>query len=104
MVTCEPNDADYLIVSKPQVIVEVLSPSTRAIDLREKLFFYRQIDSLETYLIIEQEERRVYRHWRDDERIWWSETVPEDATISIPGLAIELTYADIYRKIGGLNS
>ena len=72
--------------------------------MREKLFFYRQIDSLETCLIIEQDEHKVYRHWRDDERIWWSETVPEDATISIPGLAIELTYADIYRKIGGLNS
>lgn len=81
----------------------MLSDSTRSNDLREKLFFYRQIESLQTYLIIEQDERKVYRHWRDDERLWWSETVPANATIPLPTLGIELTLEDIYRNLPPLS-
>lgn len=99
MAVCDSTDTDPLIKSRPCVVVEVLSDSTRVTDLREKLMFYRQIDSLDAYLIIEQDERKVYRHWRDDERLWWSETNTGNRTIPIPCLGVELSLDDIYRNL-----
>ena len=64
MVVCDPEDVDELIVSRPCLVVEVISPSTQLVDRREKLFFYRQIESLDGYLIVEQDERRVIYHSR----------------------------------------
>ena len=99
MVVCDKNDTDPRIKSLPCVVVEVLSDDTRVTDLREKLMFYRQVDCLDTYLIVEQHERKVYRHWRDDERLWWSDTVVRDRTIPIPSLDTELTLDDVYRNL-----
>ncbi len=99
MAVCDQNDDDPLIKTRPCVIAEVLSDSTRAIDLREKLMFYRQLESLGTYLIIEQNERKVYHHWRDDEQLWWSETIADTRPLAIPCLGIEITLADIYRNL-----
>jgi Uma2 family endonuclease len=61
--------------------------------------FYRQVDSLDTYLIVEQDERKLYRHWRDDERLWWSETITNQRTIPLPCLGIELTLDEIYANL-----
>jgi Uma2 family endonuclease len=99
MVVCDPSNTDPLVKTDPCIVVEVLSNSTRPVDLREKLFAYHQIESLDAYLIVEQDERKVYRHWRDDERLWWSDTVSERGSIPIPRLGIELSLDDIYRKL-----
>jgi Uma2 family endonuclease len=99
MIICDPTDLDPLIKRRPSLVVEVLSDTTRMTDLREKLFAYHQIESLDAYLIVEQDERKVYRHWRDDERLWWSDTVSERGSIPIPRLGIELSLDDIYRKL-----
>ena len=99
MVVCDPRDTDPLIKTLPCVVVEVLSDSTRSIDMREKAMMYRQVDSLDVYLIIEPDERKVYRHWRDDERLWWSDTVTHDRPIPIPCLGIDLSLDDIYRNL-----
>jgi Uma2 family endonuclease len=99
MVVCDKTDTDPLIKTRPCVVVEVLSDSTRMTDIREKLMFYRQVDSLDTYLIVEQNEPKVHRHWRDDERLWWSETISNERTIPIPCLGIDLTLEDFYRGL-----
>lgn len=99
MVVCDKSDTDPLIKTQPCVVVEVLSDSTRTTDLREKLMFYRQVDSLDVYLIVEQDERKVYRHWRDDERLWWSESITTARTIPIPCLGIDLTLEDVYHNL-----
>ena len=99
MVSCDSKDDDPLIKSRPCAVVEVLSTGTRVTDLREKLMFYRQVDSIDVYLMVEQDERKVYRHWRDDERLWWSESVSDGRTIPIPCLGIDLSLDDIYRNL-----
>ena len=54
MVTCEAYHADSVFKSAPSLIAEVLSPSTKHIDRREKLIAYRQISSLRQYIIVHQ--------------------------------------------------
>lgn len=54
IVTCEPIDAKSVFKCSPSLIIEVLSPSTRQIDRREKLVAYQQLGSLHQYVIVHQ--------------------------------------------------
>ena len=54
-VVCESNRATETFQDKPVVVMEVLSPSTRAIDLDEKLTAYLSIESLHAYMLFEQD-------------------------------------------------
>jgi Uma2 family endonuclease len=42
----DPAETEQLYTSSPCLVVEVLSPSTQSIDLREKLMVYQSIKSL----------------------------------------------------------
>jgi Uma2 family endonuclease len=67
MVACGPI-ADFRFCTNPRLVVEVLSPSTERTDRREKAANYRQIPSLEEYVLVAQRspEITIYRrseHW-----------------------------------------
>lgn len=47
VVTCNPQDKENFFLTKPCLIVEVLSPSTENIDRREKLMAYKKIEDLQ---------------------------------------------------------
>lgn len=65
MVARGPEPDDPRLEEAPCLVVEVLSPSTQAIDRREKLLVHQAIPTLGAYLIVDQERPRVERHWRD---------------------------------------
>jgi Uma2 family endonuclease len=46
------------------ILVEVASPSTRLADVNDKVEFYGGIASVQHYLVIEQDRRRVVYHGR----------------------------------------
>lgn len=70
MVTCEPVEPKGVFKLAPVLICEVLSPSTSAIDKREKRLAYRQIDSLKEYLIVHQEHRHLELYRRERGALW----------------------------------
>jgi Uma2 family endonuclease len=64
-VVCGPPRADNtIVVSDPIIVVEVLSPSTAAIDHGGKLSGYFSLPSVEHYLILDPERRVVIHHKR----------------------------------------
>lgn len=46
-------------ITNPSVVVEVLSKSTEQRDKTERFVLFQQLDSLEEYVLISQEERRI---------------------------------------------
>lgn len=54
-VVCEGNRPTETFQDKPVIVIEVLSPSTRAIDLDEKMAAYLSIESLQAYILFEQD-------------------------------------------------
>ncbi len=54
------------------MIVEVLSPSTEKIDRREKWLAYRQLDSLQESMLVDQE-RQWGEVFRRNETSWMQE-------------------------------
>jgi Uma2 family endonuclease len=59
-----PVPDDAIVISDPVVVVEVLSPSTAAIDHGRKLSGYFSLPSVEHYLILDPERRVVLHHKR----------------------------------------
>ena len=96
MVACGAEGADPFVEETPCLVVEITSPSTAVIDRREKLVAYKRIPTLEAYVIVEQDERRVQRHWRDQQGVWWEAEVSGAGRVPIPCPEVTLTLDEIY--------
>ena len=70
MLSCEPATPDAVYKDMPCLVAEVLSPSTAAIDTREKLQAYCGIESLRYYLRVESERAAVNYHIRGADGEW----------------------------------
>ena len=82
VVGCDPQDRNQLYLTKPSVIFEVLSRTTERIDRREKFFAYRQLPTLEAYVLIAQHERRVEIYRRSSD--WKVEILEGDGKFDLP--------------------
>ncbi len=99
MVVCDDSDDDPYVKERPCLVVEVLSPSTEGVDRREKLLAYRRIDSLQAYLMVYQDQRRVARQWRDEQGAWWQAEVSGAGIVPVPCPQLTLTLDDIYEGV-----
>ncbi len=108
MLSCEPGDLKALYKTAPCLIAEVLSPSTEAIDRREKLIAYRTLPSLRHYLLVAQDRRWVEVYTREADGGWLHtvhtvHTVHTDGALTFDcgGLTLGLTLADLYEDVIG---
>ncbi|MDX2267102.1 MAG: Uma2 family endonuclease [Bryobacter sp.] len=85
------------MITNPIVIVEVLSPSTRDYDLGKKFLLYRQLLSLQEYLLIEPDEVYVIHYSKDAKGAWRKKTHQlTDAVIELPSIKASLALRDLY--------
>lgn len=99
LVVCDEHDPGSLVMTAPCMIAEVLSPSTEAIDHREKLAAYTRIPTMRAYLIVHQDVKRVERYWRNDQGTWSNADVFGKGRLPVPCPEAKLTLDDIYRGI-----
>ena len=100
MVTCRPLDDHTQTVASATVIVEVLSPSTRADDLDSKWAGYQQIADLRHYLLIESAEPAATLYSRvgpNDDWNYRGITDP-DAMVELPAIGVAMTMRATYRR------
>jgi Uma2 family endonuclease len=65
LVTCGPRTPpDAIEITDPVIVVEVLSPSTAAVDHGRKLSGYFSLASVQHYLILDPDRRVVIHHKR----------------------------------------
>ena len=87
----EPLDDDAVEFSDPVVVVEVLSPSTRARDAGAKLADYFRLPSVRHYLILRTDTRQAIHHARAEDGVITTSIVTEGTiTLDPPGIAITL--------------
>ncbi|GAA3978379.1 Uma2 family endonuclease [Hymenobacter antarcticus] len=98
MITCDPDDQQAKrIIKAPVLLVEVLSPSTAEYDRGRKFNQYKQLPSLQHYLLVSQTSWLVEWYRREPGNIWsFTPLVEADDTLVIPDLNINLTVAEIY--------
>jgi Uma2 family endonuclease len=101
MLICDPSDDDPLVKTRPCLLAEVLSPSTEAIDRREKLLAYQRLSSLREYLLLSQEAPLVEIYRRRGLNEWLLETLGADDVLHLECLPLEIPVAELYRGIPG---
>lgn len=74
-------------ITNPRVVVEVLSKSTEQRDRNERFALFQQLDSLEEYVLVSQDERRIEVRRREG-RNWLAETRSSGEAIRVHGLDI----------------
>ena len=101
MVTCDPADHESLYKHSPCLIVEVLSPTTEAIDRREKLIAYRFLASLRYYFLVSQEARRVELYHLGTDNRWQHSVLEVTGTMEFlcQELQAVLSLEDIYEDV-----
>jgi Uma2 family endonuclease len=84
----------------PELIVEVLSASTRNYDRGDKFEQYRGIPSFREYLLVAQERVHVERHSKQPDGTWslWETNSISDA-VRLESVGVTLSVSEIYFKI-----
>ena len=91
----EPLPDDALLVPEPVIVVEVLSPSTRARDAGAKLDDYFRLPSVHHYLLVKTERRSLIHHRRGEDGTIGTRIVTSGLlTLDPPGLSLDLD--DLY--------
>lgn len=84
----------------PTVIIEVLSDSTEAYDRGKKFEHYRQLRSLQEYLLVSQKEPRLEQFVRQANGEWTlKEAAGLNAEIQLNSLGIVLRLAEVFAKV-----
>ena len=98
VVTCALTiDETARLVPEPVIIVEVASPSTRLADVNDKVEFYGGISSIQHYLVIEQDRRRVVYHGRGPSG-GLEPRILRDGEIALDPPGIRLALDALYRE------
>ncbi len=90
-------DKDNLL--NPVVIIEVLSPSTADYDGSGKFARYRQLSSLQEYILVAQDRTHVIHYVKQAEHHWTLYEYLDSGEFELPALACSLDLADIYAKV-----
>jgi Uma2 family endonuclease len=98
-VFCDLGPLQQHYQERPVVVVEVLSPSTRRVDRREKLDVYRAIPSLRVYLLVEQTPASVMVYRRTDDGFVVEQYNQLTDIIPLPEIGTQLALADVYDGI-----
>lgn len=102
-VVCGPlqlaAETDDMVVN-PTVVFEVLSDSTEAYDRGEKFRHYRQMPSLQEYVLVSQRSPRIEQFVRRPNEEWsWRVAEGLEATLALPSLEITLEVAKVFARV-----
>lgn len=100
VVTCSARDAqDPLVKREPTLLVEVLSPSTAAYDRGAKFSSYRQLASLQEYVLIDTDTRTtdVYRKGADG--LWVLHPFAGDQAVELASVALTMPAAVLFDEL-----
>jgi Uma2 family endonuclease len=97
-VSCDARDRNQEDdIQYPRLIVEVLSPSTQAIDKGEKLDVYLEYPTLEEYILVDSQKKRVEIYHREN-NAWTRRSYKSGSIIHLQSIDVEIVFDDIYKK------
>lgn len=100
VITDSRDFEDRYIKKYPPVIFEVMSKSSRTDDAVDKFIRYKNIASLQNYILVDSEKMLVEVRTKLDSGEWESETyLPSSGRFPVPALGLELTFEDVHEGV-----
>ncbi|MEG4442432.1 Uma2 family endonuclease [Microcoleus sp. AT9_B5] len=99
-VTCDRRDREFSnFLRYPCLIVEVLSETTEAFDRGDKFTDYRNLESLQEYVLISQTRIQVECFRRNDQGQWVLYPYRETDTIHLASVDFSCAIEDLYEDV-----
>jgi len=87
-------------LTNPEIIVEVLSPSTEAYDRGDKFTYYKSIPGFKEYLLVAQHRSHLTLFVKKDDATWNQTEVNEpNGSMWLPSLDFTIALDEIYRGV-----
>lgn len=97
MVTCDPADlATEMIFRAPTLVIEVLSPGTQAYDRGLKFAAYRRLASLQEYILVDPDARRVEGFRRNAQGQWVLHDMSEAPALEAASVGCTVPLAQVF--------
>ncbi len=94
------TDSEMDTYTNPTVIIEILSKSTRNYDLGGKFLLYKQIESLQEYVLVDSEAIKVIKFTKNEDNSWlMTEINSVSETLKINTLEVTIPLIDIYDNV-----
>lgn len=101
MVVSDPRDFESPYIKKyPPVIFEVISKTSRLDDAVDKFIRYKNIESLQNYILVDSEKQWVEVRVKLENGSWEASTyLPSDERFPVPALGVDLTFEAVYEGV-----
>lgn len=105
VVTCNVHDLhSQKLIRHPSMIIEILSPSTESYDRGEKFHWYRQLSSLQEYVLVDAQKRAIECYRLNERKKWeltayFAEDVSNDILVEFPCIDFECSMNLIYEDV-----
>ena len=99
VVSCDDREDEDLYLNYPCLIIEVLSPSTEAVDRGIKFAKYRAILSLKEYVLVQVSQPGVEVYQRSDRGQWIYSAYGMDDRFLLDSVGVEVAVADLYHQV-----
>jgi Uma2 family endonuclease len=88
------------IITKPDLVIEVLSPSTEAFDRGEKFKAYQTVESLKEYLLVAQDKPFIEQFVKNEAGKWeYAAAIGLDSSLVLPSIEGTLNLAAVYKRV-----
>ena len=88
------------IILNPDLVVEVLSPSTEAFDRGTKFKAYQTIDSLKEYVLVSQDRPLVEQFVRSGDGKWtYAAAEGLESSLTLPSIECTLSLSAVYKRV-----
>lgn len=92
-------DKEFDTLTNPVVLIEVLSKSTEDYDRGSKFTFYRQIDSLQEYVLISSESQKIEKFRKLPDGNWLFSESKDGKNFPIESIDCALSLEEIYSGV-----
>lgn len=97
-------DDEFDTIINPSVIIEILSPSTANYDRGSKFDLYREIETLNDYILIDSKTVHIVTYTKNSDNTWTlSETKNLGDNINITSIDFSAPVAEIYEGFDSIN-
>ncbi|WP_017325501.1 Uma2 family endonuclease [Synechococcus sp. PCC 7336] len=100
VVSCDNRDRQFDYFQRhPCLVVEVLSDSTERLDRGDKFANYRQLESLQEYVLVSQKQQSVELFRRDRDGYWKLYPHQGGDNIELTSIGFRCAIADLYEDV-----
>lgn len=105
-VSCDPRDSDendendqLTVLQYPCLVIEVLSQSTKNFDRGAKFELYKDVPTIQEYVVVETKAPpKVLVYRREENNFWTIRILNLDEEIELTSIGLRFLVADIYHK------